>query len=789
MATDFQKYGQPINLDTGAAKGAVDFSKYGTPMSEISTGPEKKVGAIQGFVQSIASPFLRTAVTGAGALGTGIDLFKSIGQKIGGKGDEALKTLEESKKETERRKKEGYNLGYFGQVKPLNSIKEGVGAGLEMGSYLVGGTGGVGLANAGLKQIIINAIKVGAKYETASGALMLGGAEMQKEGSTPTSILKESALGAGIGLAGGTILGSVIPLATQVANKTIRESVARESLGKIYRDTAAKYVEPQAILDNAEMVYKTDPISVLQMYGSKTLPDMAGGGASTKEGRAFLNQKIGELSNIKREGLFLENARVTLDEMVDYTDALIDSQSWSAAKKAAERKEAYKILREIADGYKNSPKYVDGIDLNELDLLKTEQTKLSKAYNNPKNAFSYDAHGVVGRMARDLVVEVSDNPLVGDLNKLVQSHYDAIDFLTALEGKKVHGGALSKMFTKLSGDIVGATIGSALGHPIAGAITGRVISSQIADVIQSQYITNPIKRMMIEALKEQAPKEVTAILKSMESKYKDIFEDMGLNQLLSESKKIVTSKTIANKITPSNKPIKVINTVTGEEKMLDLTSKANKKKSKVIIPPPIKEVNPVKKTKEKDLFPPQKEVKSAEKVIEDKNMFPTSKEIKDKAKNQKGFINEDVLLAGSAVAAGSIGLSKLSNYLSEKFPAEFKNEAPEKIPPQPAEVTMYNPTADQTDKTPTIMASGKKVYDGAIATSDYDMPFGTLIKFDGDDTIYTVEDRMNRRYSPDRYGKTVFDILNTDATSTGLKSAKEFGRQQKSYQIIGYDGR
>jgi 3D (Asp-Asp-Asp) domain-containing protein len=62
------------------------------------------------------------------------------------------------------------------------------------------------------------------------------------------------------------------------------------------------------------------------------------------------------------------------------------------------------------------------------------------------------------------------------------------------------------------------------------------------------------------------------------------------------------------------------------------------------------------------------------------------------------------------------------------------------------DVTGFSSTPDQTDETPFIMATGKHVHDGAVATNF--LPFGTRVKIPSlfGDKIFTVEDRMNSRY-------------------------------------------
>ncbi len=62
-------------------------------------------------------------------------------------------------------------------------------------------------------------------------------------------------------------------------------------------------------------------------------------------------------------------------------------------------------------------------------------------------------------------------------------------------------------------------------------------------------------------------------------------------------------------------------------------------------------------------------------------------------------------------------------------------------------VTAYSSTVDQCDSTPFITASGTHVRDGIIATNA--LAFGTKVKFPSlyGDKIFTVEDRMNKRYA------------------------------------------
>jgi 3D (Asp-Asp-Asp) domain-containing protein len=106
-------------------------------------------------------------------------------------------------------------------------------------------------------------------------------------------------------------------------------------------------------------------------------------------------------------------------------------------------------------------------------------------------------------------------------------------------------------------------------------------------------------------------------------------------------------------------------------------------------------------------------------------------------------------------------------------PVEASTAIPEPKSQQDAilgEFTAYNSEVGQTDADPYTMASGKRVYEGAIANNCLD--FGTKVKVNG--KIKVVEDRMNSRYDCDH-----FDIY-----MASHDEAIKFGRQNIEYEII-----
>jgi 3D (Asp-Asp-Asp) domain-containing protein len=87
--------------------------------------------------------------------------------------------------------------------------------------------------------------------------------------------------------------------------------------------------------------------------------------------------------------------------------------------------------------------------------------------------------------------------------------------------------------------------------------------------------------------------------------------------------------------------------------------------------------------------------------------------------------------------------------------------------------TAYTPRPEETDSTPWLTAAGTKTREGVIAANW--LPFGTKVKID--DKIYTVEDRMNSRY-------TAAFPARIDIVFLSLDKARKFGKQKIEIEIL-----
>ena len=89
-------------------------------------------------------------------------------------------------------------------------------------------------------------------------------------------------------------------------------------------------------------------------------------------------------------------------------------------------------------------------------------------------------------------------------------------------------------------------------------------------------------------------------------------------------------------------------------------------------------------------------------------------------------------------------------------------------------ITAYSSTPEETDSTPFITASGKKVTDGIIANNM--LPFGTKVRIPNlyGNKVFIVEDRMHQRK-----GEYHVDIWFPE-----YNQAKEFGAKLTNIEVL-----
>lgn len=303
---------------------------------------------------------------------------------------------------------------------------------------------------------------------------------------------------------GTALKGSPEDLAAQAKTNAIKAS---DTIEKEIRNTAEKYPTIGDKLNQAEVTRGTDPIKVISSYPEgKALPTMSKGGKMQSiPAINFLKAQVSKLGEIKSNLVATAKENTSLEDFKQAAFDRIDKSNASVTRANANKADVAKII----DGMKSD--YPDGIPASELDKIKTEQAKESSSYNS-RSPFSADAHALVGQTAADAVITKGGEAPIDELNKLMSSHYDAIKVLKTMNGKTPHGGLFSKHASNIAGEVAGLAGGMAVGHPFIGAMVGRGTAEFVSNIVNSHFISNPLKRALIQNMKGEKPEVIQQAL-------------------------------------------------------------------------------------------------------------------------------------------------------------------------------------------------------------------------------------------------------------------------------------
>jgi len=485
----------------------------------------KEPGMIQSFVQGIASPFLRLGATGLGALGTAMDIGKSLYQKATGKNAEAQATLDQSKKLTDQANTQGYDLGYFGQIKPLQNIKEGIGAGVEIGSYALGGEGAIKTVSQGLKGQVLRGLGSGAATGAIGGGMMGFGSSLQDAEAQPSDVAMNTLFGTvGGGVLGG-VLGGITPVVIKGKNFVKKFSDIKQVNAELNKLNQEVFKPTPSQVRN----FGThNPIETYTDIFANKLPQVDKNNRFLPDSVKEFSQRVDDVYKPAAEGFntILRNSPETLS-LNDMRSEAIKGVKSSNLPLASENKAIAKIDDEwnaiIADAKARGVLMgEDRIPVAYGDNLKdrfwsqtrnfgTEEASISNAVN--KNSGFAFKNGIEGAIT-DLNVK-NYNKKLGDLITLR-------DFLENLGGKQAGTGG---KFTRIiAGRLAGTVAGSTAGIPgaIAGNITGDFLAKMMIDPAMQPY------RWLINARLAKLPQ--VEILR-LEQEANKVLENMFKNRV------------------------------------------------------------------------------------------------------------------------------------------------------------------------------------------------------------------------------------------------------------------
>jgi len=539
-------------LDALMNKSSTPTSKPNTGLSEqrkreldvLVERNKPKEGFLKGIAKEIISPFAKVGVSEynvvkaleAVSQGKGYDVGQSRNLPFLGKvkplgGIVSGQTATELAKATTRKIKGQETT--IDQQKKINEaakaqkeygfkgVKESIGTGLEIGSYLPTGLAAKGVVKAGqiaskqpIKTAVVSSIKHALPEATIGGSLFgAGRAQQEDKGFKETA--KETLKGGAYGAVGGVALGGGGALLGAGVRKTIGAGKALsegkpgfinraiDSLEDKYIEIASGTKRTKNKLEQAKLKTEwkntagttgTDPARTLAELG--IVPEQKGSRLNTLEQVAEIRTNSGKLNNINKtairelDGLGIKSNLNKLEN---------EAVSKAMSPQNIDKGIADDLVKTIRKEFENFRKhYGDEITPTKLNEIKTERwgdTKFDIA-----RPLKSDTNYLIAKTAQkeiEKIAEASGYKEVAQLNRTIGDRLEAAKFLETLDSKVLKGG-------RLQGYIFGA-IGSSLGNTPLGKILGYMGGDALSNILISQSVSGPIKRLILRDLRNEAP--------------------------------------------------------------------------------------------------------------------------------------------------------------------------------------------------------------------------------------------------------------------------------------------
>lgn len=587
---ELQKLGQ-IQTTSNTSNIANTGKTTGLTWDEIQrqanpsiTPQQEQPGVFQSIVRSITSTPLRLAST----VNQGIQQTYGIAQELMGNKIGSAKT----QAEIERIKQQGEDMGYFGNVKPLNTTPNGqvlsgkdvvgsIGAGLELGSYAVPGAIGGKLISGVVKGQIARTAVTAALGGATQGALMGAGTAMQEQNPTIGNIAGGTAGGALVGGVMGGVLGTAIPAISKIA----QSAPVKIALNKILpategRVTAIEREVAKARQSIASEYKKSLPLTPTQQTKEANLLNKTGDNIYTTLAKNDINigssqapQQLADLNEVYSSATKAAQAEETA--MFNITEArnnAINNLSDRLNSEVAITKARNQIDEEInAVLSKNANKIVRDVDGN-LKVPSPVMEQLRKIGNDLTPFNSADPMKIgasagysLADAIRQQVAKEGSFPAYKDAMREWGKILHAQEVLNKLEasGKTFK---LPGVFGGLSGSVTRKLLSGALGFHTGGV--GGAVLSELGSETAAKILANPSSRTYFDRLlvsqlgKKQTPKIVQKLAQQIRDSIQTKSERLALKEgaIITPPPKDVSGI----KLVPAEKTSPTVNPKTGK---------------------------------------------------------------------------------------------------------------------------------------------------------------------------------------------------------------------------------
>jgi hypothetical protein len=475
---------------------AVGSAPWETQEEKDNTEP---VGGFKSFIRGIAEKTLRLGATVPSLIEQTIS---TAGTALGQGDSEYIKGIDA---QIQKQNTEGFDAGYFGKIKPLGikggseGIKDAIGVGADVGSLIAGGGGGTKAVIQGLKGKVIQGIKEGAKIgSVAGGALSFGDALNEAENS-PMDVAYSTVFGTTLGGLGGGVFGAATPLVAKGVSAA-KSLTKVDVLEKKLSDGFKRIFNPTARQIKADTRFGNDSFEFL----AKEMPDLPI--EVNSAGRIEADNAI-DMARMKytAEATAYKPIIRNSGKYIDIDDTLASAKRAARAEfDGSDLEKAEQQIDDEVEAYlRKNPGDInvtaDGrryVTLSRADDIKSYSWSRGKGWGTPEAEVWNDTNNLIGHSLKDAIEKQLPDAPIKAMNRRLGQWKNAIDMLERRNGQvSGSGGRLSKLFSKQTGSIVGATIGAATDDsPIGGGLTGAGAGFMTATALASA-MANPRVRL------------------------------------------------------------------------------------------------------------------------------------------------------------------------------------------------------------------------------------------------------------------------------------------------------
>lgn len=456
------------------------------------------------------------------------------------------------------------NLPYYGKIKTATTGKDivrDVGRGFETVSLGVGGTGlaagrtlfGKSVASTvpkilqtpgvvqsvktGLKGTVKEGVKSFAQTGLTSGGITGFGMGLEEASEKPpeeafNTIFKNTAFGAASGLAGGTVLGAITPVAAKglikIADYT-KVPQLTQKISNVYKRT----LNPTGRQAKIDSRFGNDSFSFL----AQELPEMPL--SVNKDGRVVADDAI-EMAKQKyqAEASAFKPIIRNSGKYISVDDAVANMKKMAKAElDGSDLKRAEAQIDSEVDSFISQTDPADVnvdvrgkryISLARADDMKSYSWSRGKGWGTPEAELWTDTNNMIGHSLKDAIEDAIDYAPIKEMNRRLGQWKSAIDMLEKRNNlPSGTGGKMSRYIARSTGTLLGGGIGGGqeggfdnLTGAGGGYITANMLAALFANPNVRLFAIRALLKNLQKAGKMDMIREAQQILQEQSIKYR-----------------------------------------------------------------------------------------------------------------------------------------------------------------------------------------------------------------------------------------------------------------------------